>query len=93
MIRLHLPAPLRPLAGGEAEVLVSGETLGEAIEALDRLYPGLKARLATGERVRSGWAVFANGASASPLFSSRLPDDAEIHFVPAISGGCVHSLR
>ena len=87
MANVHIPAPLRSLTGGETEVSVPGATLGELVQALEARYPGLQNRLVEGERIRPGMAVFVNGVQSSFLLSTRLPENAEIHFAPAIAGG------
>jgi molybdopterin converting factor small subunit len=87
MTTVHLPAPLREMAGGEAVVSASGSTLGELIESLDSQYPGLKARLVEGERLRSGLAVFVNGIQIPSRLNARIAADADIYFSPAIAGG------
>jgi molybdopterin converting factor small subunit len=75
------------MAGGEAVVSASGTTLGELIESLENQYPGLKARLVEGERLRSGLAVFVNGIQTPPRLKTRIAADSDIYFSPAISGG------
>jgi sulfur-carrier protein len=87
MATVHIPAPLRNLTGGETEVTVPGATLREIVEALEARYPGMHSRLVEGERIRPGMAVFVNGVQSSFLLSTRLSENAEIHFAPAIAGG------
>lgn len=87
MVTVNIPAALRPLAGGSTSADVTGTTLGEIIDSLEELYPGLQARLVDSERIRPGLAVFVNGAQVLPHLSTRVPDGAEIYFAPAIAGG------
>lgn len=87
MAVVNIPAALRPLAGGAARAEAGGETLWEVIEALEVQFPGLRARLVEGDRVRPGMAVFVNGTQAAPQLSTRVPAEAEIYFAPAIAGG------
>ena len=87
MAVVNIPAPLRPIAGGKAKVDGEGATLRDLIDGLEALYPGLKARLAEGDRVRPGMAVFIDGTQVSPQLSTRVPDHAEIFFAPAVAGG------
>ena len=84
---VHIPAPLRSLTGGESTVAVSGITLRELARSLDALHPGLAARLVDGNRIRSGMAVFVNSAQVSSDLATKVPEDADIYFAPAISGG------
>lgn len=48
VVSIHIPPPLRSLAEGHDEVTASGETVGEALHALEHAYPGL-----TGKVLRS----------------------------------------
>lgn len=87
MATVHIPAVLRALTSGASEVAASGTSLGAVIEDLDALYPGLKSRLVEGDRLRSGMAVFVDGAMTPPRLSLPVSEGAEIYFAPAISGG------
>ncbi|MBW3623024.1 MAG: MoaD/ThiS family protein [Armatimonadetes bacterium] len=87
MATVHIPAPLRTLTGGQAEVTAPGETLGEVMDRLAAEHPGLKERLTNGDRIRAGFAVFVDGVSASPYLNTRLDENAEVYFAPAIAGG------
>ncbi len=87
MAIVHIPAGIRTLTGGETTANVPGRTLGEIVESLEAAYPGLKSRLVEEERIRRGLATFIDGISASPNLNTRVGDDAEIYFAPAVAGG------
>jgi molybdopterin synthase sulfur carrier subunit len=87
MATVHIPAPMRSLTGGETDVVVPGATLGEIVEALEAHYPGLRSRLVEGDRIRPGLAVFVEGVNAPSRLSTRVSENAEIYFAPALSGG------
>ena len=87
MAVVHIPAPLRPLTGGQKEVSVPGESLREVLDRLDEGYPGLKDRLVQGGRMAPGMAVFVDGAIPDAGLRTKLTPDAEIYFAPAIAGG------
>jgi molybdopterin synthase sulfur carrier subunit len=87
MPTVHIPAPMRSLTGGEAQVQVSGETLGEVIDALDAAYPGLKARLVDGAKLRGGVAVFIDDQSPLGGLRAKVGPDSLVYFAPAIAGG------
>ena len=82
-----IPALLRNLTGGEEKLIVPGETVGHAIEALDARYPGVMARLCDEGRLRPSIAVFVDGVASRERLRHRLTEASEVHFVPAISGG------
>jgi molybdopterin synthase sulfur carrier subunit len=84
---IHIPAPLRSLTGGQSSVTVSGKTLGEIADALEGLFPGIKARITEGARVRPGLAVFADSIQVSSDLATKVAESADIYFAPAISGG------
>lgn len=41
VVSIHLPPPMRPMAGGKDEVTASGDTVADAVHALEHSYPGL----------------------------------------------------
>lgn len=87
MATVHIPAPIRPLAGGATEAVAPGATLGEVIENLEAAYPGVKSRMVAGDRLRPGLAAFVDGIQVSPRLTTKISENADIYFAPAISGG------
>jgi molybdopterin converting factor small subunit len=87
MATVYVPAPLRTLTRGEAKVSVGGETLREVLDRLEEAYPGLKARLMEGEKLRPGMAIFVDGTIPTNGLRARVGPDSEVHFAPAIAGG------
>ena len=84
---IFIPSLLRDLTGGQESVQVPGATVREVIEALEERYPGVKARLYEGDRLRPGIAVVVDGAVSSQRLRHKLSDNSEVHFLPALSGG------
>jgi len=89
-IRVQIPAPLRLLTRGAAEVSVEASDVAGLIEALQQNHPGLRDRLcdAAGE-LRSYIRIFVNEEDirflqqeATPLRNGDL-----VSIVPAIAGG------
>lgn len=88
----QIPCPLRSFTDGRTEVKVgsSPATVGEALEALWSLYPGVRDRVVTEQgEVRQHINVFVGnecirftGGLATPV-----PSGAEVFIVPAVSGG------
>jgi molybdopterin converting factor small subunit len=83
-----IPALLRDLTGGLAQVTVEAGTVGEAIEALESRYPGVEARLCEDGRLRASMNVVVDGVVSRQKLRQRLTAGSEVHFLPAISGGC-----
>jgi molybdopterin synthase sulfur carrier subunit len=90
MAQIYLPTPLRRLTSGQAKVVADGRTVEEALAALERQFPGLRAQLRepTGE-VRRFINVFVNGTEIRTLQGSATPlrDGDEVSIVPAMAGG------
>ena len=88
--RLVLPAALRRYAGDEAEVEMSGGTLGEALDDLAQRLPQLERRLRDEQgRLRPHVLMFVDGVSVrsgAPMETS-VGDGAEVFVAPAVSGG------
>ncbi len=87
MPTVHIPSALRTLTSGEAIVEVRAETLADAFDELDVRFPGIKARLVDGDRLRGGLAVFVNDQLPTTGLRTRLEPGAQIYFAPAIAGG------
>ena len=87
MACVWIPAQLRDLTGGRETVSVPGARVGEVVEALERLYPGIKSRLCVGEGLRPGIAVVVDGEVARLGWRQPVGPTSEVHFLPAISGG------
>jgi molybdopterin synthase sulfur carrier subunit len=88
MATFYIPAAMRKLTGGATTASAPGETLAEAIDVLDAAYPGLKERMLQDGRLRPGLAVFVDGEIPAAGLKARLKPDSEVHFAPAIAGGC-----
>ncbi|MGV3724514.1 MAG: MoaD/ThiS family protein [Actinomycetota bacterium] len=87
MANVAIPAPLRQLTGGATSVSVPGETLGEVVERLDELHPGIGARLVQNGKIRGGFAVFVDDQLPTTGLRTKLRPDSEVYFAPAIAGG------
>ena len=87
MPHVWVPALLRDLTGGREVVAVPGSRVGEVIDELERLHPGVRARLCDEHGLRPGIAVVV-GTEVSRLgLRQPVGPDSEVHFLPAIAGG------
>ncbi len=86
-----IPALIRNLTDGEESVTVDGATIREVINNLDIRYPGTKAKLCEGDRIRPGIGVYVDGVLTKVGMHERVEEDTELHFLPAISGGIAES--
>ncbi len=87
MAAVHIPSLMRDLTGGREVVEAAGRTVGEAIDGLERAFPGVRARLCEGGRLKPGLAVLVDGRTGRLGLQEPVGEQSEIHFVPAISGG------
>lgn len=87
MAVVWIPSLLRDLTGGEEKVTVPGETVRQAIENLEKIYPGIQARLCKEGRLQPNISVIVDGQLSQQQLRQRLIETSEVHFLPAISGG------
>ena len=87
MATVYIPALMQSLTDGVSKVEVSGSSVRQIIDNLDRSYPGMKQRLMEDYSIRSGISVVVDG-EVSPLgVLEKVGEDSEVHFLPAIGGG------
>jgi molybdopterin synthase sulfur carrier subunit len=87
---VFIPSPLRRYTAGQSKVQVSGGTISELIENLERQYPGVKSRLCDESgQIKRYVNVFVNDEEIRALqgANTRLADKDEISIVPAMAGG------
>lgn len=87
MVHVFIPSGLRYLTGGATQVVADGRNVRTVIDDLERQYPGTRERLLQDGCLRPGMAVVINGAAATLGLLQPVPDEAELHFLPAIGGG------
>jgi len=89
-VKVRIPTPLRKLTNDAELVEVQAKTVAEAIDVLQKLYPGIKDRLVdeTGA-VRRFVNVYVNEEDIRFLQNQQTPlkDGDEISIIPAIAGG------
>lgn len=81
MAVVHFSSALRDLTGGVAEIEIDAPTVRRLITVLEERYPGM------GERLSEGTSVSINGEILPDALYEDIPDGAEIHFLPTLSGG------
>lgn len=88
MADVYIPAALRRLTSGERVVTVAGETVGDLIDAIDKLHSGVKPRLVNDGRLRPGLALSIDGDTLERgRLSTRVRADSNVYFILATSGG------
>jgi len=84
---VYIPAQLRSLTGGVDHVDVEATNVGRVVDALEREFPGIKARLCSGEELSPSLQVSVDGAMSTRGLAAKVQPDSEVHFIPAIGGG------
>lgn len=87
MATVWIPSLLRPLTGGQDQVTVSGQTVGDVICTLESTYPGLKDRLCRGNQLIPSVQALVDGRSALLGLAEPVGEKSDIVFLPTISGG------
>ena len=78
---------MRKLAGDEPVVEVPGATLREVMDNLGAAYPGMKELIVENGRVRPGLQLAVDGVLSATGLMAKVPEDAEVHILPALGGG------
>jgi molybdopterin synthase sulfur carrier subunit len=84
---VFIPTMLQPLTGGVKQVQVPGGNVRQVVDGLERLYPGIKARLVAEGHLLPNLAVSVDGEVATLGLREKVGEASEVHFVPAIGGG------
>ena len=89
-VTVLIPTPLRNLTSDQDSVQVTGSTIAEIFEELERNHPGIGERLCdeTGE-IRRFVNVYLNQEDIRFIDGKNTPvkDGDEVSIVPAIAGG------
>ena len=86
---IRIPNQLRSFTGGNDEVKVSGKTIGDAIEDLEKKHPGIRERLLDEKGVRRFVNIYLGDEDIRFLdgLKTELKGGEQIAIVPAIAGG------
>jgi molybdopterin synthase sulfur carrier subunit len=84
---VYIPPFLQSLTGGESAVEVEGATVREALDNLEKVCPGIRARLLDQDRLRPNIRAAVDGRISPLGLLERVSPSSEIHFLAAISGG------
>jgi molybdopterin converting factor small subunit len=86
---VHLPRSLIALFPGAPRRLeATGSTVAEVLDDLDRQVPGMRNRLLdAGPEIRAHINIYVAAERAG--LTTAVPPGADVHIIPAVSGGCV----
>jgi len=89
-VEIRLPTVLRSQAGGQPTVRVEGHTIGEALDNLVELYPGLKGQVLTeGGELHKFVNVYVNDDDVRYLdkLDTKVTPGDTVSILPAVAGG------
>ncbi len=89
-VDVRLPTILRPSAGGEAVVAVTGDTIGQVFDDLVRQHPDLRDQLLTPEgELHRHLNVFVNDDDIRYLgkLDAKVAEHDSVTLMPAVAGG------
>jgi molybdopterin converting factor small subunit len=86
---IKIPTPLRAYTNNQAQVDVSGKTVGEALNDLTDQYPELRQHLFNGAELRNFVNVFLGEEDVRFLDGLRTEIDSgdSLRIIPSIAGG------
>jgi len=87
---VRIPPVLRAQAGGAKTIEVSGDTVGEVLDALVAAHPGLRAQLFTDEGTLNRFVnVYVDGQDAryTGELTTAVDERDEVVILPAMAGG------
>ena len=89
MVRIRVASLLHSYTGGAKVIELEASTVREAMEALDRRFPGLAFRVIDEQgSIRQHMNIFLGEEKViDPM--TPIPNNAEIYIVGALSGGCI----
>ncbi|NDJ61773.1 MAG: MoaD/ThiS family protein [Chloroflexi bacterium] len=89
MATIKIPTPLRVYTANQAQVTVSGATVGAALTDLTTQYPDLRQHMFEGDELRSFVNVFLGEEDIRYLdgMNTTLNDEASLRIIPSIAGG------
>ena len=87
MPHVFIPAQLRDLTGGAAELEIAGATVREVVAELERRFPGIEQRLCAGGELAPNLQVSIDDVLSRRGLDARVQPASEVHFLPVFGGG------
>ncbi|HWI21977.1 MAG TPA: ubiquitin-like small modifier protein 1 [Baekduia sp.] len=90
MAKIRIPPVIRPSVGGEREVVASGATVGEVLNALAGDYPEVKTQLFADDGELNRYVnVYLNDEDVRVLdgLDTAVSDSDSLQILPAMAGG------
>ena len=87
MSTIFIPTMLQKLTSGAKSIEMEASNVRQVVEQLEELYPSIKGRLVENDEMQEGLAVVVDGDVAIMGLLTKVSENSEVHFVPAIGGG------
>ncbi len=89
MPKFRIPTPLRPYSDGQSQIMVSGATVGDALNDLTSRYPDLRQHLFEGQELRSFVNIYLNQEDIryGKGVNTPVAEDDTLMIIPSIAGG------
>lgn len=87
MPRVYIPAQLRGLTEGQAEIEAAGASVREVVADLERRFPGIADRLTQGGDLAPHLQLSIDGVFTRRGLDAKLQPASEVHFLPVFGGG------
>ena len=87
MPQVFIPAQLRGLTDGVAQVEIQAANVREVVETLEARFPGIKERLCQGDELAPGLQLSIDHVMSSRGLRAKVSPTSEVHFLPAFGGG------
>ncbi len=90
-INVMIPSVLRPFTQGSKEVCADGKTIADVIASLEAQYPGINARLVSGEQLHRYINIFLNDEDIrfSQGLDTPVVSGDRLTVLPAVAGGAL----
>jgi sulfur-carrier protein len=88
-VTVKIPAQLRAVTDGEAEIPADGSTIGEALESVFELHSDLRERITEDGDLRRFVNVYVGGEDIrfKDGLDTRIEEGDEVTILPAVAGG------
>ena len=87
MPQVFIPAQLRGLTAGIAQIEIQAASVREVVEALEARFPGIKERLCQGDELAPGLQLSIDHVMSNRGLRAKVSPESEVHFLPAFGGG------
>ena len=89
MATVFIPTLLQTFTKGTKRVNIPANNVRHLVNQLEEMFPGIQEGLLEDGEILPNICVAVDGDITQLGLLEQLEEDSEVHFVPAIGGGCV----